>query len=285
LETIFSPQFTAIDLVNLGFAQIYLTLMIDGIGSKPFSAMTLPPIERAPISHHDAIIASSRAEFSHTRAKVEEAIKLWHEPIRRPAQTGHGPGGEGRKKEQSRPLAPSRERATVAPQQQGAMDRGTNGNGKKFLERLPRPQKAEKQEDRREEKKGRDLSDLRAVLRSISKQDISGTKEPIQGPQKAEEQGKTEKKGQKGEEDGSATLRNALKEALAEKDHSRSTPHPPQKSEPAPAPLAKEERSGPVARPSEQIERPPEPRKRVTPEELERMLRLTRNDLPPFSRT
>jgi hypothetical protein len=27
----------ATDLVNLGFAQIYLTLMIDGVGSPPFS--------------------------------------------------------------------------------------------------------------------------------------------------------------------------------------------------------------------------------------------------------
>jgi len=32
LETVFSPQFLAADLVNLGFAQIYLSLMIDGIG-------------------------------------------------------------------------------------------------------------------------------------------------------------------------------------------------------------------------------------------------------------
>ena len=42
LETIFQPQFMATDLVNLGFAQIYLTLMIDGVGSPPFSATTLP---------------------------------------------------------------------------------------------------------------------------------------------------------------------------------------------------------------------------------------------------
>ncbi|MDE1945573.1 MAG: type IV secretion system DNA-binding domain-containing protein, partial [Patescibacteria group bacterium] len=35
LETIFFPTFTKEDLVNLGFAQIYLTLMIDGIGSPP----------------------------------------------------------------------------------------------------------------------------------------------------------------------------------------------------------------------------------------------------------
>jgi hypothetical protein len=48
LETVFSPEFMPEDLVNLGFAQIYLTLMIDGIGSRPFSAVTIPPIEPPP---------------------------------------------------------------------------------------------------------------------------------------------------------------------------------------------------------------------------------------------
>lgn len=48
LETIFEPQFTQTDLVNLGFAQIYLTLMIDGVGSPPFSATTLPPFDLPP---------------------------------------------------------------------------------------------------------------------------------------------------------------------------------------------------------------------------------------------
>ncbi len=36
LEKEFSPEFTAEDLVNLGFAQIYLKLMIDGVSSRPF---------------------------------------------------------------------------------------------------------------------------------------------------------------------------------------------------------------------------------------------------------
>jgi len=40
LEKEFAPQFTAEDLVNLGIYQIYLKLMIDGMPSKPFSAVT-----------------------------------------------------------------------------------------------------------------------------------------------------------------------------------------------------------------------------------------------------
>lgn len=81
LETVFAPEFEATDLVNLGFAQIYLTLMIDGIGSRPFSAVTLPPIEPATVSYKDVIVASSRKQFAHTRADVEEAIHKWHEPV------------------------------------------------------------------------------------------------------------------------------------------------------------------------------------------------------------
>jgi type IV secretory pathway TraG/TraD family ATPase VirD4 len=42
LKTVFEPTFIAEDLVGLGLGQIYLTLMIDGVGSAPFSAQTIP---------------------------------------------------------------------------------------------------------------------------------------------------------------------------------------------------------------------------------------------------
>lgn len=80
LETVFTPKFLAPDIVNLGFAQIYLTLMIDGIGSQPFSATTLPPIKPASISAKEMVIHRSRQQFSKIRADVEKAIILWHEP-------------------------------------------------------------------------------------------------------------------------------------------------------------------------------------------------------------
>lgn len=79
LETIFSPQFTQTDLVNLGFAQIYLTLMIDGVGSPPFSATTLPPFEMPPQTFAADVITSSRALFGKPRNQVEENIKTWTE--------------------------------------------------------------------------------------------------------------------------------------------------------------------------------------------------------------
>ena len=77
LETIFSPQFEATDLVNLGFAQIYLTLMIRGVGSPPFSATTLPPFDAPPERHVDAVIAASRATYGKARAQVERVIDEW----------------------------------------------------------------------------------------------------------------------------------------------------------------------------------------------------------------
>ncbi|MAZ56403.1 hypothetical protein CL653_01290 [bacterium] len=78
LETIFAPQFYAVDICNLGFAQVYLTLMIDGIGSKPFSAVTLPPIEQPEISYKDVVVNASREQYSVNRSEVEALIGVWH---------------------------------------------------------------------------------------------------------------------------------------------------------------------------------------------------------------
>ena len=81
LETIFTPKFLATDIVNLSFAQIYLTLMIDGIGSQPFSAETLPPIAPPAISRKQMAIVASRERFTRPRAEVEEVIRKFHEPV------------------------------------------------------------------------------------------------------------------------------------------------------------------------------------------------------------
>ncbi len=81
LETVFAPKFMAVDLVNLGFAQIYLTLMIDGIGSAPFSATTLPPLSPPVDTLKNQLIESSRQQFAKPRQEVEAAIALWIAPI------------------------------------------------------------------------------------------------------------------------------------------------------------------------------------------------------------
>ena len=84
LETIFSPQFTAQDLVNLGFAQIYLTLMIDGVGSPPFSATTLAPFDPPPQNFTDQTIEASRKTYGRPRSEVEATIAKTQEPDEAP---------------------------------------------------------------------------------------------------------------------------------------------------------------------------------------------------------
>lgn len=81
LEKIFLPTFTQEDLVNLGFAQIYLTLMIDGVGSSPFSAVTLPPIVPTNVAITEKIIANSQKVYASPREKVEANINAWFEPV------------------------------------------------------------------------------------------------------------------------------------------------------------------------------------------------------------
>jgi hypothetical protein len=116
LETIFSPQFTATDLVNLGFAQIYLTLMINGIGSPPFSATTLAPFDPPPSKFVDQVVENSRRVNGRPRAEVENAIRKWHEedpmvPMEKPKRDYAPKRAEHRS--EPKPAAPKQ--ATVAP--------------------------------------------------------------------------------------------------------------------------------------------------------------------------
>ncbi len=79
LEKVYAPQFISTDLINLGMAQIYLSLMINDIGSPPFSAKTLPPIPRPDITYRNDVIEWTRAHFAFPREMVEAKIKEWFE--------------------------------------------------------------------------------------------------------------------------------------------------------------------------------------------------------------
>lgn len=81
LEKEFNPVFTAEDMVNLGFTQIYLKLMIDGVSSHPFSATTLPPLPLPPQSYRNDVIERSKRNFAKPRNEVEQAINDWYKPI------------------------------------------------------------------------------------------------------------------------------------------------------------------------------------------------------------
>lgn len=78
LEKEFAPYFVAEDIVNLGMYQTYLKLMIDGVSSQPFSAVTMPPIPLPEKNYKDQIIEASRQQFARPRAEVEEDIRNWH---------------------------------------------------------------------------------------------------------------------------------------------------------------------------------------------------------------
>ncbi|MBP9717222.1 MAG: type IV secretion system DNA-binding domain-containing protein [Candidatus Pacebacteria bacterium] len=124
LETVFTPKFLAADLVNLGFAQIYLTLMIDGIGSQPFSAVTLPPIEPPRVSCKNMVIASSRRQFTKPRAEVEKIIDDLHTPVKAPVKEKNP---TPQNSSSNNPPASSEQKTTPTPATASTSEKKING--------------------------------------------------------------------------------------------------------------------------------------------------------------
>lgn len=126
-EKIFFPTFTKEDLVNMGRFQMYLTLMIDGVGSQPFSAMALPPIPALLNSNKQELIEWSRQNYSKPRAEVEARIIAWIEEARlaasqAPKSTGNGYGnqkkvGGGRVDDRSKTPAPVKTESKPTPKE------------------------------------------------------------------------------------------------------------------------------------------------------------------------
>jgi len=77
LEKEFEPIFYANDLVNLAKYNVYLKLMIDGVATTPFSALTLPPIDVGDRVDIKKIIDASRSQYASKREDVEERINKW----------------------------------------------------------------------------------------------------------------------------------------------------------------------------------------------------------------
>lgn len=80
-EKEFAPYFILDDIVNLSAFQVYLRLMIDGQGSKPFSARTLDPIQKPAVSYAQAVISHSRKVYGKPSKEVEEEINEFYKPI------------------------------------------------------------------------------------------------------------------------------------------------------------------------------------------------------------
>ncbi|MEX2563784.1 MAG: type IV secretory system conjugative DNA transfer family protein [Candidatus Paceibacterota bacterium] len=165
LEKEFEPVFDANDLVNLGFAQIYLKLMIDGVSSPPFSAITLPPLEEKDTSHRNEVIDASRANYSKSREEVEKSINEWqgihvkdYEESPADKQQKKKPKRDQQKDQQKDPSkaqGTDRQRGEARPQSQHSGH--SNGASQKPAE-------------------GKSSDELRAALAAISKQVSQGQK-------------------------------------------------------------------------------------------------------------
>ncbi len=181
LETVFSPRFVATDLVNLGFAQIYLTLMIDGIGSQPFSAVTLPPIERPHVSCRDMVIAASKRNYTKERSEVEVIINNLHTPVKvePPIKKSHTPPDyktktehQVEKKAEAKPEAKTETSYAKIPPKTFEKSNKINNFSK-----TTKDYKKPKSEDEPVEAKPKNpLSELRNILSEISK--TNDTKNP-----------------------------------------------------------------------------------------------------------
>ena len=219
LETVFSPEFLKEDLVNLGFAQVYMTLMIDGIGSRPFSAVTIPPIEQPARSWKNEVIACSRSQFGNERAAVENLIYtelMPPEPVQaEPSPRPHADSPRTDRPAESRPRPEQRDERPRRPQ--GDAPRGHHTperQGGRPPERTDRPERLERPPAPPKE---RSAEDLKAILRStIAKAE-------------GEKQAKEGKK-----EEG---LKTALKEAVGKEGRELPPiPEPPVRTPPPPSP-------------------------------------------------
>ncbi len=77
LETEFTPVFTPSDLVNLPKYNIILKLMINGVASEPFTAITLSPSPGFLTGNGEKVIKVSRERYSNSAAEVEDKISRW----------------------------------------------------------------------------------------------------------------------------------------------------------------------------------------------------------------
>lgn len=176
LEKEFAPTFTAEDLVNLGSYQIYLKLMIDGIGSQPFSAQTLPPIEKPEESIVDEIIRHSRRVYAEPKTEVEKKIQAWHEEGRAPKPAPKSSNRDFRpekpKYEQPKtPYVPKIEPKREIPK--------PDADGFKPIKSISLNEIKEKSNNQRPASKEH-VSDLKSVLSSIVKKEEIRSEKPVE---------------------------------------------------------------------------------------------------------
>ena len=78
LGKMFAPTFSDLDLLNLPKYQMYVKLMIDGVASDPFSAVSLEPAEVDGSGKTvEKIVRISRERYGTRRQAVESRIARW----------------------------------------------------------------------------------------------------------------------------------------------------------------------------------------------------------------
>ncbi len=103
LKTVFEPTFLAEDMVSLGVGDIYLTLMIDGASSHPFSATTIAPIESPPISYRHDVVEHSRKAYCRPRAEMEAFIQKRQDDFAPPQKQPQQQKKQEHRQEQRKP--------------------------------------------------------------------------------------------------------------------------------------------------------------------------------------
>ena len=258
LETIFTPQFLAADIVNLGFTQVYLTLMIDGIGSPPFSATTLPSIAVPQVSYRDVAVASSRKQFARPRADVEQEIIAFHQPVVVPKREVIPTAVRDKAKEQTPAPAPRREGERRERPTETHREPREQRNDRPAETPKERPQPAPRPAQRPEA----NSEELRSILKRIANKETEKTETPRE--RRPEPSDRTE-------------LKDALKTIIGNQPVST----------PAQAPVVEVvEKVLPQApqpqQPAQVVQETNSTQKdTLTPKELERMMRVTVHDKPP----
>jgi TraM recognition site of TraD and TraG len=180
LEVVFAPEFEPEDLVNLGFAQIYLSLMIDGIGSRPFSAVTIPPIEPPKRTYREEVITASRAQFTHPIEGLiyaelasgdmgipdPEPPKKQYGPPKRPASQGNG--YQGSKPQSERDTRPPMRQDQQREERRESRPPAPQGRPAPELKELLKA-KSEEQQHKQEQSKGEKQSVLKSALADVLK--------------------------------------------------------------------------------------------------------------------
>jgi len=276
LETIFSPQFLATDIVNLSFTQIYLTLMIDGIGSQPFSATTLPPIAPPASSCKEMAVAASRARFAITRPVAEEIIHKFHEPV------------VVNKQKQEKPNSPKPvfERG---PAQNNTRNHTEQNNQKpKFEQKQSHDSKYRNShnsvvktqndtESKVPEKTSQPQSSPQPQLNQKSPEDLRALLKKVVGNQSGETPAPQKQEKPKHDPSLKSALQSVLNQSITEPAKSpESAPAKPEVQKETPQSEKKIENTQPAPQQTQSSKGD------VSVKELERMMRITTSDKPPF---